>query len=72
MQEGDSSVIKKPLVLTDGRTQQLQGADELSVEARVDRLERLFRSLLISCELQGVEMVDEELQQELALAMIEQ
>ena len=65
-------MIKKPLVLTDGRTQQLQGADELSVEARVDRLERLFRSLLISCELQGVEMVDEELQQELALAMIEQ
>ena len=65
-------MIKKPLVLTEGRTQQLQGADELSVEARVDRLERLFRSLLISCELQGVEMVDEELQQELALAMIEQ
>ena len=65
-------MIKKPLVLTDGRTQQLQGADELSVEARVDRLERLFRSLLVSCELQGVEMVDEELQQELALAMIEQ
>jgi hypothetical protein len=65
-------VIKKPLVLTDGRTQQLQNVDELSVDARMDRLERLFRSLLISCDLQGVEMVDEELQQELALAMIEQ
>ena len=63
--------IKKPLVLDEGRTQQLQPADELAVETRVDRLEKLFRSLLISCAMQGVEMVDEELQGELAIAIAE-
>jgi hypothetical protein len=63
--------IKKPLVLGNGRVQQLQPADQLSVEDRVERLERLFRRLLISCAMQGVEMVDEELQAEFALAMAE-
>lgn len=62
---------KKPLVLRDGRVQQLQADDYLDADTRLDRLERLFRQLLLSCALQGVEMIDEELQAELAYAMTE-
>lgn len=62
---------KKPLVLDEGRIQQLQPADQIPVEARVEQLERLFRQLLISCAMNGVEFIDEELQAEFAHAMSE-
>lgn len=62
---------RKPLVLNEGRIQQLQSQDQLSVDERMDRIERLFRQLLLSCALQGIEPAYEELQAELAYAMTE-
>lgn len=63
--------VKKPLVLGDGIPQQLQPQDSLAVEVSVAELYRLFQQLLISCAVQGVQPLYEELQQELELAMKE-
>ena len=64
-------MIKKPLVLSAGAPQQLQPQDALAVEYSVADLYRLFQQLLISCAVQGVEPMFDELQQELEIAMKE-
>lgn len=64
-------MIRKPLVLKDGHSQQLQAADELGVETDVERIERLFHKLLVSCAIQGIDLLDDELQAEFELAMAE-
>jgi hypothetical protein len=63
--------IKQPLVLGNGLPQQLQPQDELQVTADLQQLHRLFQQLLISCALQGVTPLYEELQAELSIAMEE-
>lgn len=63
--------VKKPLVLTNGLPQQLQPQDSLAVEIDVAELYRLFQQLLISCAVQGVEPLFDELQTELEIAMKE-
>ena len=64
-------MIKKPLVLADGLAQQLQPQDTIQAQVDVNALYRLFQQLLISCALQGIEPMFDELQQELELAMKE-
>jgi hypothetical protein len=64
-------MIKKPLVLTDGLVQQLQPQDTLQAQVDIDVLYRVFQQLLISCALQGIEPMFDELQTELAIAMKE-
>ncbi len=64
---------KKPLVLGDGRVQQLQSRDELdnSGYSYEQTRERLFRKLLLMCVTQGIEIDDPELQHEMDLAIAE-
>lgn len=64
---------KTPLVLGDGRIQQLQPNDELdnSGYSYEQTRERLFRKLLLLCATQGIEIDDPELQTELELAIAE-
>ena len=64
---------KKPLVLTEGRVQQLQARDELdnSGYSYEQTRERLFRKLLLMCVTQGIEIDDLALQAELDLAIAE-
>jgi len=64
---------KKPLVLGEGRVQQLQAKDELdnSGYSYEQQRERLFRRLLLMCATQGIEIDDPELQAELDLAIAE-
>lgn len=65
------AVIKKPLVLGNGIPQQLQPQDSLAVEVDVAELYRLFQQLLISCAVQGVEPMFDELQDALEIALKE-
>lgn len=60
---------KKPLVLNAGRIQQLKPADSIELGQEFDRLQQLFYQLLISCALQGVEPLFDELRAELDIAM---
>lgn len=64
---------KKPLVLGEGRVQQLQPSDELdnSGFSYEQKRERLFRKLLLMCHSQGIDMDDPELLEELELAIAE-
>lgn len=64
---------KKPLVLGEGRIQQLQVTDELdnSSFSYEQSRERLFRKLLLMCATQGIEIDDPELRVELELAIAE-
>lgn len=64
---------KKPLVLGEGRIQQLQVTDELdNSNFSYEQLrERLFRKLLLMCATQGIEIDDPELRVELELAIAE-
>lgn len=64
---------KKPLVLGEGRVQQLQPIDELdnSAYSYEQTRERLFRKLLLMCATQGIEIDDPDLQIELELAIAE-
>jgi len=64
---------KRPLVLGEGRVQQLQPGDELdnSGYSYEQTRERLFRKLLLMCVTQGIEIDDPELQAELDLAIAE-
>lgn len=64
---------KKPLVLGDGRVQQLQPKDELdnSGYSYEQKRERLFRKLLLMCHAQGIEVDDPELFEELEIAIAE-
>lgn len=64
---------RKPLVLNEGRTQQLRNADELdnSVYSYEQKRERLFRKLLLRCAYQGIDLDDSELQEELEIAIEE-
>jgi hypothetical protein len=74
MRGGDLAVSDKtPLVLGEGRIQQLQPTDELdnSRYSYEQHRERLFRKLLLMCVMQGIEIDDPELQQELELAIAE-
>lgn len=64
---------KKPLVLGEGRVQQLQAKDELdnSGYSYEQKRERLFRKLLLACVTQGIEIDDPELQEDFELAVAE-
>ena len=65
---------RKPLVIAgSGRVQQIQRPDELdnSRYSYEQTRERLFRKLLLFCAMQGIEIDDEELQDELTKAVEE-
>lgn len=64
---------KRPLVLRDGRVQQLQPGDEVdnSGFSYEQKRERLFRKLLLMCHSQGIDMDDSELLEELEIAIAE-
>lgn len=64
---------KTPLVLGEGRVQQLQPTDELdnSGYSYEQTRERLFRKLLLMCATQGIDIDDPDLQIELELAIAE-
>lgn len=64
---------KLPLVLGEGRVQQLQPGDEIdnSRFSYEQTRERLFRKLLLMCATQGIEIDDPELQTELNIAIAE-
>lgn len=67
-------MIRRPLVVgNNGRTQQIQRPDELdnSRYSYEQQRERLFRKLLLSCAMNGVEFDDPELQEELSQAVAE-
>lgn len=64
--------IKKPLVLGDGLPQQLQPQDITQDAIDITELRLLLRQLLISCAIQGIQPLYEELQVELSIAMEEQ
>lgn len=61
--------VKKPLVLDNGRIRQLKPSDELQLGQDFEYLQQLFRQLLVSCALQGVEPLFDELRAELDIAM---
>lgn len=64
---------RKPLVLNEGRIQQLQPTDEIDTSgfSYEETRERLFRKLLLMCATQGIEIDDPELQIELERAIAE-
>lgn len=64
---------RKPLVLSAGRVQQLQPAEEIdnSQFTYEQTRERLFRKLLLMCVTQGIEIDDPGLQAELEQAIAE-
>lgn len=65
-------MIKKPLVLDEGRTQQLQPADEVDTSgfSYEQTRERLFRRLLLLCATQ-LDIDDPLLEEELDIAIKE-